>query len=335
MLKTAFKKLLPRVLLDLLRKYRSIAVHVMKNRRAQRRRFLTTHWVNTEPYDINQRVAYSKEVYDDYFAWSGIPRSFIKGKRILEIGPGENLAVSLRFLADGAAFAAGVDRFRSLRSDAEQAAVYRRLFEELTEEQRKNAGDAVTLLENDFRLNPARCRYHADTPLEELAKKEGAGRFDLVVSRAVLEHVLDLEAAFVCMDALLAPGGYMVHEVDFRDHGIFSVFGLNPLTFLTVGEKLWYAMTSHTGAPNRRLRSDYERLLARFGYRPEILTILIAGSDEKIHAREIRAGVDYGQTHLDLVKKVRRKLAPPFRGRSDEELLTAGIFIVARKKIDR
>ena len=331
MLKSILKKILPLPLLNHLRKYRVIAVHLLKNRRAQRQERMQTYWVNLTPYDVEGRLAYSRDVYEDYFAWSGIPRSFIKGKRVLEIGPGENLAVSLRFLADGAAFAASVDRFRSLKSGEEQAAVYGRLLDGLDNEGRKNIGNAVTLLQRNCRFDPARCRYYADTPLEELVKKEEAGRFDLIVSRAVLEHANDLDAAFSAMDALLAPGGYMVHEVDFRDHGMFTDFGLNPLTYLTLGERLWNAMTSHTGAPNRRLRSDYVRLLARYGYQADIQTILLVGSGEKIHKKKITAGVDYDERQIDLVRAIRKKLAVGFRELSDEELLVAGVFITAKK----
>jgi SAM-dependent methyltransferase len=327
----ALKKILPRPVLDLLRKHRIIVLHLLKNRRAQRQEKLHTPWVNLTPYDVDGRVAYSKEVYEDYFTWSGIPRSFVKGKRVLEIGPGENLAVSLRFLADGAAFVASVDRFRSLKSGAEQAAVYRRLFHGFDETQRKNLGDMLSLQDSGSCLDELRCRYCADTPLEALASQAGNNVYDLIVSRAVLEHVIDLDAAFTSMDRLLAPGGIMIHEVDFRDHGMFSDYGLNPLTYLTIREKRWNAMTSHTGAPNRKLKSDYERLLARHGYAAEVQIILIAGSNGKIHKKEIAAGVDYGDPQIDLVGKIRKKLAPQFRGLSDEELLVAGIFIVARK----
>jgi 2-polyprenyl-3-methyl-5-hydroxy-6-metoxy-1,4-benzoquinol methylase len=46
--------------------------------------------------------------------------------------------------------------------------------------------------------------------------------FDLIISRSVMEHTYQSDAAFRVMDWLLKPGGKMLHKIDFRDHGIFS-----------------------------------------------------------------------------------------------------------------
>ena len=61
---------------------------------------------------------------------------------------------------------------------------------------------------------------------------------DVIISRAVLEHVFDLDTAFGAMHRLLKPGGRMAHKVDLRDHGLFTDGGQNALEFLTVSDRL-------------------------------------------------------------------------------------------------
>ena len=235
------KKILPQNFIRFIQQHRVILIYLLQNRAAQKQKHLKTPWVCVLPYDPNKSLHYLNEVYHDYFVYSHIPVSFVKGKRILEVGPGENLGVGMRFLADGAAFVASVDRFSSLRSAAEQAAVYLKLIETFTESQRSTFGNAIAFTPDGYTIDESRYRYLSNTAMEGVGNTHALGTFDMIVSRAVLEHVYDLEGVFHSMDSLLKHGGYMVHEIDFRDHGIFTNFGLNPLTYLTINNKLWKA----------------------------------------------------------------------------------------------
>jgi hypothetical protein len=38
----------------------------------------------------------------------------------------------------------------------------------------------------------------------------------------LFEHLYEPDRAFSVLDGLLLPGGYMIHKIDFRDHGMFS-----------------------------------------------------------------------------------------------------------------
>jgi hypothetical protein len=49
------------------------------------------------------------------------------------------------------------------------------------------------------------------------------------------------------------------------------------------------------------------------------------------HKEKIEAQVDYGGKTLSLINEIRPKLAAPFRDRTDAELATTGIFLIARK----
>ena len=84
------------------------------------------------------------------------------------------------------------------------------------------------------------------TSLDALAA--GGRRFDLVVSRAVLEHVRDLRALFAAVSKVVTDDAVLVHKVDLRSHGIEHG---HPLDFLRFSERAWRAMSSHIDVPNR------------------------------------------------------------------------------------
>ena len=96
------------------------------------------------------------------------------------------------------------------------------------------------------------------------------------------------------MDELLLPGGYMIHKIDFRDHGMFSDKH-HPLTFLTIPGSLYTLMTHDSGKPNRRLISYYRRKTTELGYDTHLLITRIVGSESEIlpHKETVTSGVDY------------------------------------------
>jgi len=48
------------------------------------------------------------------------------------------------------------------------------------------------------------------------------------------------------MDALLAPGGWMMHKIDLSDQGMFSRNGQHPLTYLTIPDQVYGWMSTHS-----------------------------------------------------------------------------------------
>ena len=110
------------------------------------------------------------------------------------------------------------------------------------------------------------------------------GSFDLIVSRAVLEHVFDVDTAWASMDTLLAPGGHMLHKVDFRNHGFYTT--LHPLGFLMVPEPLWSMVSSPDPTLNRRRMASYEQLAEKSGYDYRVgVTHLSSETDEFVPPR--------------------------------------------------
>ena len=308
---------------------------LVSNMLARIKRGRKTPYVCSFPhFDPEQSLSYLNEVYEDYFTYSGLASSAVEGKHVLEVGPGENLGVGLRFAADGAARVVSADRFRSLRPPAEQVEVYRRLISSLNAAQRTRLELALNLRERDYTINSRICTYLTEAPLESLYHHLAPSTFDLIVSRAVLEHIFDIDQALGTMDILLKPGGVMIHEVDLRDHGMFTRYGLNPLTFLTFGKRSWYMMSSHTGSPNRVPMRHYFEELDRRGYDIDILKVHAVredGEEVKVHKKELEYGVDYDDNSVKMVDGIRPWLNRDVAHLPAEELLVGAFFLVCRK----
>ena len=195
---------------------------------------------------VDEAVAYARSSYRSLFERGGLTTAELRGARVLELGPGDNLGLALQLADDGAKQVVCVDRFEvgfdAAKRDAIHAAVV----------------DGVPPL--------GRVRLLSGVPVEAAAEALSGERFELVVSIATLEYLEDHDAGFDAMDELLAPGGRMLHQVDLTDHGLLSGAGHDPLRWLTVGDRTYRAMTSNVPAPNRRLVDEYRRALDRLQY---------------------------------------------------------------------
>ncbi len=159
--------------------------------------------------------------------------------------------------------------------------------------------------------------------------------FDLIVSRAVLEEVYQIDRAFAVMDRLLRPGGALIHKIDLRDYGLFSRKGFHPLEFLTIPNALYAAMSCYSAIPHRYRIDYYRDKMRALGYDARLFITRIAGCATELdpHRTAIRPGVDYGPEQIELIQAIRPRLAAPFRNLPDEDLLAAGVFLSARKAI--
>ena len=126
----------------------------------------------------------------------------------------------------------------------------------------------------------------------------------------------------------------MLHQIDLRDHGMFTSGGQHPLAFLTLPEWLWRAMTSNAGgAPNRRLFPYYRQRFAALGYdaRYHITHVLGRALVRTPWRSRLTPGVDYTEGEIEQVQEIRQALRPEYRAFSDEDLLVTGIFVRALK----
>ncbi len=263
---------------------------------------------------LHASLDYIDRVYADYLAYGDLEHF---SGRVAEIGPGDNFGIALRMLGAGAREVHTVDRYRPLRDAAWQARIHRTLAErhglgELLDEGNEIGGLFV----------------HEGVPAEMFFRSSGL-HFDCIVSRAVLEHLYDPFAALDDMADALAPGGTMIHRIDFRDHGMFGSH--HPLTFLTVPDRLYRAMTSASGRPNRYLLPAWRDWLGRSSLAGSMRTTRLAGQEGELGPAEWD-DIDPAarQTALETVQAIRPRLAPRLAAFADQDLAVSGCVLVAK-----
>ena len=283
---------------------------------------------------LSQSLDYIERVFTDYLKYADIKEEAIVGKRILEIGPGDNLGVALKFLSKGAAEVVCLDRFYPERNKEQQRKIYNELFNQFTKEEQTRIGQAVTIKENALFFNKDKIKYIYGIGIEDAKSKLEPEMFDFIVSRAVLEHVLDLDKAFDSMHRMLKPGGTLIHKIDFRDHKIFSRHSkLGELEYLTIPNYIWRLVNPHSGWLNRKRIDYYRQKLFELSYEHKIFVTHVTNhsGDVNPHKIHIEKGIDYDQDDVMAVTKMKSRLAPEFRALPDLDLLVSGIFLVASK----
>lgn len=287
-----------------------------------------THWA----LSLEQSLDYIDTVFDEYLRYGGYSVADLDGKRVLELGPGDNFAVGLRFLAAGVAEFVATDRFIPYRDPARQRLIYEGVIDRLPDGAGKDRVAPVLAGGGDVERNleAVGLRKLDETPIEDAVDILGSG-YDLIISRAVLEHVGDLPAAFKAMDELLAPGGRMMHKVDLRDHNLFGG-GLNPLTFLTVSDRTYRWMGEDSaGLPNRVRIGWYQEEMERLGYDATFYVAGVFGIEDEftdfvpIDELEIDAESDR------LVAAARGSLLPRYTPMDTAELAICDFMLVADK----
>jgi SAM-dependent methyltransferase len=313
-----------------------IIVHRIFDNWRRRRAFKAGNTVSAygsthEFWSLDKSVSYIDRVFREYIEYSGLTPEAFRGSRILEVGPGDNFGVALKFLAAGAEKVVCLDKFYSERNVDQQTRIYQELRKQLNADEARVFDECIKL-DNGIDVNSERMPYIYGHGVEEADQILEPGTFDFILSRAVIHNVYDIDRGFESMDRLLAPGGYMLHKIDLSDENMFSSRGMHPLTFLTIPERIYYLMASDSGKPNRQLIGDYREQMSKRGYEARILITAVLGLGQLFpHKEQIEPGLDYSDETIDLINEIRPKLAPPYRDRSDAELATTGIFLIAKK----
>ena len=256
--------------------------------------------------DPGRAAYYFYQCFEDYvnqlsLSLDEVP-AFLKGKQLLEYGPGDTPGVAVLFYAYGAESIVLVDRFSMLKMDANNQAIISNLIEMLPDVQKTRArqlfisqGDVTS----GFKEELLTYRTHAKG-LSNLIES-----VDFIYSRAVLEHVSDLDASFRDMSKALKVNGVAIHQVDLKSHGLHKT---NSLDFLSWPSWLWKVMYSEKGVPNRWRINKYREIIAQ--------TILVSTKFEQL-----------AKASDTDIKDVRQQLAPMFRELSDEDLSCLGFWV--------
>jgi len=252
-------------------------------------------------------AAYFRECFDDYARELGVPLAhmpdYLRDKVLLEYGPGDLPGVALLMYAYGAEKVYCVDRFPLVA---------------LSEKNQRALAAMLAALPADARARAmAAFRGSAldSNAVEYLVRADGLSgidaTIDLVFSRAVLEHVNDLDATFRDMANALRPGGRALHQVDLKSHGLHKA---NRLDFLTWRDSVWDLMYSGKGFPNRHRVDRYRQAAASAG-----LATTALRPTELARQHEI--------------DDVRPRLAPRFRALPDEDLAWLGFWLDAGRRV--
>jgi SAM-dependent methyltransferase len=269
--------------------------------------------------DAQASIAYIEHVWNDYRRYSDQRQL---GPIVAEIGPGDNFGVALLALRDGAQEVHCIDRYRSLRDEKRQTAIYRSLAERFDLGRLFDGVPEEKTLRGVF--------YHAGIPAERFFR-DGTRRYDAILSRAVLEHLYDPLAALDDMARSLSPGGVMVHRVDLRDHGMFR--DRHPLTFLTIPRPIYRRMTQYSGRPNRVLMPAYRAWLEQGGLRGRLRIVRLVGVDEEFSPSqwdELPAAAR--ELAMRNVAAIKARLARPFSGVPEADLAVSGFVLTVERE---
>lgn len=248
---------------------------------------------------VSDIADYFRRCFDDYrqhFADQDLDLiAHIRDRQLLEYGPGDIPAVALLMYAHGAAGVTCLDRFRLLKLTEKNQQVLAQLLASLPAEQAERAASAFQ------RHGDPASGFRKEAIRYEVATNgciDTGETYALIYSRAVLEHVNDLDRTFEHMGKSLAGDGLGMHKVDLRSHGMHRN---NPLDFLCWPSWAWSLMTSAKGAPNRWRINRYRELLQKHQ-----LPIILLEQDEQAE----KADID----------NIRPSLARAFRHLPDEDL---------------
>ena len=300
-----------------------LLLNYLEGRRYKKGNVQTHSGMRHADLDPALSVEYIKEVFSDYKSYGKIERFH---GRVVEIGPGDNAGVAMLIAADGAESVDMVDRYYSARDPKRQSAVYKALVS--SSENLRSLYSAADLFREETFPRLKR-HYGPDASAEEFfATREG---YDFIVSRAVMEHTYDPELAIARMAHALSPGGVMIHQVDLRDHGMFTpVF--HELKFLEVPEPIYSRMTRSSGRPNRVLIDRYRSTLDASGLDYTILvTALVAVGDVTPHLPYDAIPEASRRIAEECVEAARPKLARRFQLLAARDLAVSGILIIARR----
>jgi len=228
--------------------------------------------LDSSPEALQQDKEYAINTSKVYLnALPGGP-DFLKGKSVLEIGPGINFGLPLILACHGAEVMVA-DRFLIPWEPDYHPQFYALLRDSLAD-----SWPSIDLTPLDRVLAeggyPPESLSLYSCSLEELSGVPNQS-LDMVISCAVLEHLYDLHSAFYHLARITKPGGLGLPQVDFRDHRDFS----RPLQFLLLSDKEFRRefAEKHGECGNRVRPREMRQLLEQVGFavkefRPNHLT---------------------------------------------------------------
>lgn len=246
----------------------------------------------------------------------------LEGAHVVEIGSGWRPIIPLLFALAGAARVLMIDTQRlmdaaTFAGTVENLKNHARLLAERLGEEEGTVREFLSsppagLAES---LRRFRMEYHA--PCDLIASPLPDGSFDLVTSRAVLEHVPPevLRPLLGRTFRLLRPGGWACHAVDNSDHFSHGDSRLSRVNFLRYSDRFFGFLTwfNPLDYQNRLRHPEYAKLLRQIGFE----VILERSKPETRALEDLRS----------------LAVAARFREFSTDDLARLDSYFVARKPV--
>lgn len=217
------------------------------------------HWSDEE---LLEDVKYALQVGKGFVR--GLPQGSpsLRGKVVLEIGPGLNFGSALYLTCFGAR-ALVVDPYLAPWDEEYHPRFYKLMRDAILQETPQlDVGPFDRILslggyDPDI-LRPVR------TSLEGL-QGIATSSVDFIFSNAVFEHLYDPRLAFKSIARITKPGGMGFHQIDFRDHRDFDA----PLEFLLLEDNEFTKLGEerHYEFGNRWRPYEYKKLFESVGFR--------------------------------------------------------------------
>jgi len=212
--------------------------------------------------EISRNIDYTQKVCDE---WEDVLVDSLKtehpfrGRDILEVGPGPDLGNGVVLIARGAKSYTAIDKNNLIRQADD------RFYEELLKRLKdlKNYESARSACERFLagQDSPIRFIHDPEFHLEPLKPET----YDLMVSRAAIEHIENVEEFFGKIREALRPGGSIAALIDGKTHTRW-IRDVDPLNILRYSPMI-YNLLSFSGSPNRWRMADYVSLLERLDFR--------------------------------------------------------------------
>lgn len=187
----------------------------------------------------------------------------LSGLSVLEVGSGGSVGEGYFFVANGCRSWMATDLYSDLLTDKKWIRNEKKVVSEVSKRYWSKARSLVKFDRDKIQFKPPIQFCKSDITCFDKSLK---GKFDVVLSRAVLEHVDkdQIPQAIENLTKYLKHGGRMIHEIDLRDH----INILNPFNFFRYEENIWNRLTKETIFYTNRLRaSDFKKEFAKNGLR--------------------------------------------------------------------
>lgn len=245
-------------------------------------------------YD-RQTVHHLTSAYSHYTG-----KASVKGKSILELGPGPDLGAGLLWLDQGVSEYTAIDANPLVKDTKTE--FYKRLLSKTA-----YPLSLQTSLDKVFTDEPERLRYICEPSFD--LSQVWTESIDIIFSQAAFEHFTDIEKTIDQMSQKVQSGAVFIAEIDFMTHSR-GLREKDPLNIYRYSPAL-YSLGKFKGQPNRRRPNDYVQALQRAGW-TNIQVIPIEVLDTAyVHA-------------------IRKQLDPTFRS-PQAEMHTLTAYIMATK----